>query len=380
MGEVELYDQRNIHCLIWPDTDDGRYAREYLVPLIRDGVKDYIANADTVMMVIKIGQAVLPITINCREYDNSYVCSPYTHYVSYALEELRELNNPGAEKCLAGILRILGFFLRQTECNKVVHVNNWLLSTNLYPDLTENAVIALICFLKKAFPTHALVFRSLNDKVNRKILQLLKEIGCMPVASRQIYGIDLSRGVLPSVYDVKNDLKLFVNTSYEIVPHSSFTAEDVPRIVELYSMLYLSKYSRHNPWFTEKFMQQALRTGIFTFIGFKKDDRLDAVLGFFQRNGAMTTPIFGYDTNQPKSAGLYRLLSIQIMMEATERKIYLNNSSGAAQFKRNRGAMGEIEYSMIYHRHLPWWRKAPWTILGGIVNKFGIPLLIRYRL
>ncbi|WP_371364028.1 hypothetical protein SRRS_49220 [Sporomusa rhizae] len=380
MEKVELFGKQNLHLLIWPETCDGQYAKEYLTPLILDGVEPYIKNVNTEVMIVKVGDCILPITINNGEYDNPYVCSPYNHYVSYAVEELRELKNPTLEKMLSGVINTVGYFLRRMDFNKVVHVNNWLLSTNLYPALTDDEISEILGFLQMRFPCHTLVFRSINAETNSSTINSLTMQGCVPVASRQIYGVNLRSGVLPSTYDLKKDIKLLVNTPYEIHQVSQLSAEDALRIKEIYNMLYLDKYSYHNPWFTEKFIEYAARSGILNFVCFCKEQQINAVIGYFQRNGVMTTPIVGYDTNIPTKTGLYRLISIKILLEAAKNRLYLNNSSGAAQFKRNRGSVGHIEYSLVYYKHLPWWRRLPWLVLAAIVNKIGIPLMKKYRL
>ena len=52
------------------------------------GTKKAIGNIDSELDRIKIGQSWVPLSINQTEYHNSYVCSPYTAYISYAKDEL----------------------------------------------------------------------------------------------------------------------------------------------------------------------------------------------------------------------------------------------------------------------------------------------------
>ena len=54
----------------------------------------------------------------------------------------------------------------------------------------------------------------------------------------------------------------------------------------------------------------------------------DDLLRYYVRNGVMTTPLFGYDTTLPPSAGLYRLLSI--LVERAD-CIYLSNRPSRAR-------------------------------------------------
>lgn len=380
MKNMCLYDAASIAQLRWPDTYDGAYARAYLLPLLRGGVTPYIGNVRTRLLALKLGAHVLPVTVNDGAYENSYVCSPYTHYISYAIEELRELKQPFLERCLEGILRAIGLVLKKLECNRTVHVNNWMLSTNLYPAIKAADVASLVAYLRRYFPEHALVFRSLNRACNAALLQALHDAGCIFLPSRQIYGLDLSGGVLPKRRDVKRDLKLLAQTPYEILAAEQLAESDAERIAALYRMLYINKYSRHNPCFTARWVRLAIRRKILQITAFRRAGRIDAVLGFFQRNGVMTAPLVGYDTQLPQEWGLYRLLFMQIMREAAQRGLYLNNSSGAAQFKRNRGYSAEMEYSMVYIAHLSPRRKLPWQLLSAAMQKIGAPLLQKYRL
>ena len=92
-GHVRLYDQHSVHTIDWPDTEDARYARAYLEPLMKHGTTEYMTNVNTTLLLARIDDLVLPVTVNEEEYDNAYVCSPYTHYVRYAKQELTMLQN-----------------------------------------------------------------------------------------------------------------------------------------------------------------------------------------------------------------------------------------------------------------------------------------------
>lgn len=39
VDRVRLYDQHSIKGMDWPDTEDGRYARAYLEPIMLDGTQ-----------------------------------------------------------------------------------------------------------------------------------------------------------------------------------------------------------------------------------------------------------------------------------------------------------------------------------------------------
>lgn len=91
---IKIYDKTNIDELDFPLSEDGIYAKKYLTPYIKNRTSFYIDNVETDLKILSIDNLVLPITINDKEYNNSYVVSPYTHYVTYSKEELKELKNP----------------------------------------------------------------------------------------------------------------------------------------------------------------------------------------------------------------------------------------------------------------------------------------------
>ncbi len=380
---IELYEAADAGEFAWPDDEYGRYAKRYLLPLLQEGSERFVRNVRTRLLLLAVDGIPLPATVNEEEYDNSYVCSPYTHYVSYAKQELILLGNRALIACLDAFLSGVGYGLRRSGFNRVVHVNNWLLSTNLYPELDEAQWDAVLEKLLALFPGHAIAFRSLSPTLNALMLDRLRSKGCLLVPSRQIYLLrtgEAGFGTAKSRWLLKRDAALAAKEGYETIGPGDVTESDLPRVAELYRLLYLDKYSRHNPQFTERYLKEALDNGILELHGFRRDGRLDAVLGFYVRDGAMTTPLFGYDTSLPQELGLYRMLSARLIELARERRLLLHESSGAAQFKRNRGAEAEIEYTAVYVRHLPLRRRMPWKALEGLLAKIGVPLLRKYKL
>ena len=90
MNDVEFCDASGLANFQWPSGTE--YERALLTPLIQHGVRPYFANIDTNMLLVRLGKIVFPVTINDREYENSYVCSPYTATISYPREELAKLD------------------------------------------------------------------------------------------------------------------------------------------------------------------------------------------------------------------------------------------------------------------------------------------------
>ena len=364
----------------WPQSEEGRYARDFLSPLLDEGVAAHLGNVETRLEVLCLDDLVLPLTINEAEYESSYVTSFYTHYVTYALEEMELVGGLPFEGVLRWVVRALGGVLRAGEINRAVVVNNWLLSTNLYPGIRGEQIATITAALLERFPHHAVAWRSIHPGLHGELAGHLGQAGYRLLASRRVYVVDLERDRPFQTTSYRRDLKLLRESSYEVVPGEELTASDAPRLVELYNHLYLEKYSHLNPQFSERFVRNALRTGALTFRCLRQDGRLDGVLGFFYRQGVMTTPFFGYDTSLPREVGLYRMLSAVLLHEARDRALVLHQSSGVGHFKRSRGAVGGLEFSAVRFRHLPFRRQVPWRFLGAVVNYLGAPLMNRLKL
>lgn len=377
---VVQYDLDSLARLEWPDTPYGQYAREYLTPLVERGAQPFIANVSTTVKVLTVGGVPVPITVNDTEYDNSYVCSPYTHYVSYAREELALLNNRLLEGGLSFLLTGIGWLLRRARFNRVVQINNWLLSTNLYPALSGEQLTAVMEFLRREYPGYTLICRSLSHETSEELIGSLVNYGCKLVPSRQIYLLHPNSSGSKARWLLKRDMGLMAKHGYTEAGPEEITPEDIPRIVELYKLLYIDKYSAHNPQFTEAFIALALEQKTLQVYGLRKEGRLDAVLGFYEREGAMTAPLFGYDTDLPQSVGLYRMLSAVLIGLAGSKGLLLHESSGVGQFKRNRGAAGATEYSAVYDRGTSLLNRCGWSFLELLLRRIGMPLIQKLKL
>jgi len=353
----------------------------YALPLIREGSSAYVRNVETEVQLLQAGRHLLPITVNYAEYSNSYVCSPYSTYVRYAQEELYLLQSRLLKKTLGAVIGGIGPLLKMAGIDQNVHVNNWLLSTNLYEPIEGEVLRELTRRLTEEFPGHALIFRSLNRVTNADMMEKLRRLGYILVPSRQVYFFD---GRSPDYLRKKNnkwDRKLLENAPYDLVEHEAIQPEDYPRIKELYDLLYIKKYSPINPQFTTAYIENAHRQKLIRMRGLRDGEGvLQGVVGCFVRGGVMTVPIVGYNTALPQRTGLYRMLMSMVLQEAAERSMLLHLSSGAAHFKRLRGGKPAIEYSAVYVRHLPAGRRIVWELLSFLLNRVGVPIMRRYRL
>ncbi len=368
----ELFTKENIHTITWPSTPDGDYARCYLLPIMLDGAQKFIKNIyNTQLMLAKVDDVIIPITISDFHPENTYTVSPYSHYVSYGgYEEVKHLNNPPIEALIKLLMSPVAWYFKRAELDKVVYINNYLLSTNLYPSVSSDQLSALSEALIKWFPDRVIVFRSVDQKKNPHIYQVLEANGYDMVLSRQVWYMDPVEASHTRQY--KEDVRVLRKHGYEIVDGKELSDDELARSLDLYNMLYLEKYSYYNPQFTFEFMKLARDEDILHLRALKRDGKINAVMGFFIRNGAMTQPLFGYDTSLPQEEGLYRLLTLITLQEGLQRNLLVHASGGVGKFKKVRGGKSVIEYNAVFSKHLPLWRQRPWKLIQAI-SKYAIP-------
>ncbi len=335
------------------------------MPFLKNGTSSYIDNVETRMMALLIDDIVLPVTVNFADYNNSYVCSPYGHYVGYCHDQL----SGKRKKLFAPLIDSYGSFYKLGKLNRVVMVNNWLYSTNLYPNLDAKQIQEIKEFLVKKFPHHAIVFRSINDYELLELKEILREHKFHLVPSRIVYFTKADSDSAFKSRMFKSDLSILKNSTYEI---SSLEIEDAARAAELYHKLNIEKHSKLNPQFNSQFIKMAIENNFLSFKGLRRDGRLDAVVGYYSTDKVMTSPLFGYDTDLPGELGLYRQLSTILLQEAKEAGKLLHQSSGAGDFKKLRRAESAVEYNAVYTKHLPFYQKASWSFLNKIMNTVGL--------
>jgi hypothetical protein len=340
-----------------------------------------VRNLRTTVVSLGEGDAVIPATVNQSEADNTWVCSPHTTYVRYAVEELRRFGHPWISRPLQAVCEVLGHYLWRSRIDDAVAINNWLLSTNLYPALDTRVLRGWLDEATDRWPGHAIWFRSLNNRYTADWLEAVVNSGGDLIPSRQVYLYDRIERDARRPRDLARDFALLEGTDLQPSPASEWTPRDFDRAAALYGMLYLEKYSRLNPEYTSEFLRDWHAAGLLRLGGFRDHTKeLQAVLGTFEMNDNITAPIVGYNITLPQDLGLYRLLMASVYQRAAHTGARINLSAGAADFKRSRGGIAAMEYSAVFSRHLPTRRRRALRILGTLTRRIGEPIMKRFEL
>ena len=340
---------------------------------------------DTCNLTTKIdglgaGDCAIPVTVNHAEENNCWVCSPHTAYVRYSQEELTRLAHPVLAAPLSALCMTLGNYLWRSEIDKVVAINNWTLSTNLYPALDKRDVREWIAESQQRWPQHAIWFRSLNRRYTPDWLAELEKLGCSLIPSRQVYLYDRIDSEHRMPANLRRDLKQLRARQHEMSPADSWNVADYERAATLYEMLYLQKYSRLNPHYGAHFLRSWHAAGLLNLMGWRNEaGELEAVIGMFAAAQTLTAPVVGYDTSTAPIRGLYRLLMAAVYDLAEKTGQRINLSAGAADFKRLRGGIASIEYSAVYTQHLARRRRRPIRLLARLSSAIGEPLMRRFQ-
>jgi hypothetical protein len=339
-----------------------------------------IRNLATQIDVLGSGAGSVPVTVNDGEPGNSWVCSPHTAYVRYSREELGRLAHPWLAAPFSLVCGALGAYLWKAEIDTAVAVNNWTLSTNIYPHLNATLLREWIEEARQRWPRHAVWFRSLNERYTPEWLEQLANLGCELIPSRQVYLYDHIDAGARSPANLHRDLKLLRSRRHEVSAADSWNSGDFVRAAALYEMLYMDKYSRLNPHYDASFLRGWHSAGLLRLMGWRGESgELEAVVGIFESGATLTAPIVGYDTYSPPRRGLYRLLMAAVFDLAARSGQRINLSAGAAHFKRLRGGVASIEYSAVYARHLPRRRQRAIRLLSRLTTSLGAPLMKRFQ-
>lgn len=379
MNKLHLYNRENIAQAKFPGTEDGEYAKRYLVPIVEQGPGFYIDNVFGEMTVLIIDERyVLPVFVPEINDCNSYVASFYSHYISYCAEELKELGNKWLEAAGKLLLKAIGVYFRAARTDRCVQVNNWLLSTNLYADIPVGLVAEITVFLKHRYRGYAIAWMSVNQEITSDLYCELKRQNYLFLPSRSIYIFKHEHKIKKVRETLKKDIKLKEESRFMIsetagIPH-------VSSVLSLYRQLYIEKYSIYNPQFNEHFMALLIKKQLVNFSLILDEGNVVGMSAYYKRNRVMTTPLLGYAGHYPQEDGLYRILSVDLIEKARKEDLILHQSAGAGNFKRWRGSSNDYEYRVLDVSGIPKLQRSAYYLLKLVLETIAVPLMKRKKL
>ena len=354
----------------------GSAPAAYAAALAEAGTARWIANAGSRLLLARCAGHDLPITLDEGGYGLSYVANPHSAYALYARREIELVGlQRGRMAAVAGV-GLLDRLLRAADVARICHIDNWLLSTNLHGGWRGEGLGELRRALAARFPGHFLALRSLDAWSSPELLEAARADGWILLPARQIWVVDDLASDWRPRNNAANDRRALARSGLSIERARALSPADAARIAELYSLLYVAKYSPLNPVFTADFVALTQRLGLIDYrLARAADGQIMAVAGMLVRDGVMTPTVVGYDTARPASEALYRI-ACYLFCEAAEQAGWrLHGSAGAADFKRARGAHGVIEYMAVQADHLSAARRAVVRGLAAALQRWAVPMM-----
>ena len=363
---LTLYDENDFHSIQFENEHESHHlVRE----LMGNKSFDFVSNVNTKIIAMGYENDIWPLTINHKEYRNALICSPYTTYVIYPLDEFKRFTKVWIKVAVLLNAAIMFVLCRLTRFNQVVQVNNNLNSLIKHPKKFIQLISEITKKIIQKYPKHAVTFFRVNDALDNDLLNALKEYGYLVFPDRSAHVFLTKNGVMQRSH-TKRDMSLLRKTSYEIVPHDALTIQDAERIAELYQSLFIEKHSRCNPQYTVYYFQQAIQNHWHHYTALRNTEgRIDAFISWFDKENVMTCGPLGYDSGVDRKMGLYRKLVAICLQRADQNEIIFNMGGGSDEFKSNRGSTQTLEYTAVYCKHLPFYRQISWKIVNYALNK-----------
>ena len=357
-------------------TADGSLAARHVAGFRADGTPALIANAACEVRLLRHGETRLPVTIDDGAHGHSYVTSPHSTYVLYPRDEIALMGLGGVRYAAEGVLAAVAGLLRLSRLNRAVHLDSWLLSTNLHGDWDGGGLADMREALAAWFPDHVTIIRSVDSWTCPALMDAVRADGWTLLPARQVWVTDdLARDWRPRSH-TKADARALRRSRLTLERPGTITAPDAARIAQLYHQLYIGRYSAINPRFTPAYIAMSAASGLLQYNLLR--DTTGEIMAFAAlacAGGVGTVPLMGYDTSRPQDEALYRIASYCAADLALTRGMRFHGSAGASQFKRNRGATGVIEYMAVDGRHLSSGRRAGLALLAKGLNRIMVPML-----
>lgn len=357
---------------------DGSLAGRTMAAFAANGAQAMISNAGSEAMLLRYGDWRLPVTLESGDYGHTYVASPHSAYVLYARDEIDIVKLKAGRTLASGVLGVMDALFRGIGLNRTLHLDNWMLSTNLHGDWKGEGLPAMRSALIERFPDRFLILRSLDPWSCPDLLEAARADGWVLMPSRQIWVTGDLRHEWKKRNAAQNDRRALGKSGLTVEEPTEIASADAARIADLYHQLYIGRYSALNPVFTPQFVQQSARLGLLEWRLVRgPNGTIMAASGMRVAGGVGTVPLLGYDLSRPRSEALYPIASYLASQWAMERGLRFNGSAGAGHFKQLRGATGQIEYMAIYGGHLSQTRRAGLAFLARSLNTLMVPMLER---
>jgi Acetyltransferase (GNAT) domain len=339
----------------------------YLVEFLRRPPTELIRNVGPIRTsVAAVGDAVIPLVINDGNASDCYLVSPYVHYIAYMKLEVRKMRPLWTTCMIRACLTVMGVFARRLRFDRFVSINNWLFTTSMTNDLSDEEVRGLKGLLREQFPDHAWVYREFKAS-NKALAEALSRNGFRRLIHRPVFEWDPQwhrerRFKRKTRLQIQRDLSLTEGHPYSVRCVGEGTSTDL--VAQFYADLYIHKHSRFNAHFTSAYFDTVLATGINRLSFVELGGRAVGFLTTCMDGDRLIASLVGYDQSiDRRRASPYRAAVGEAFRQSLASGRCLFLSTGVAAFKNGRGAYESMVYEAFEVSHLSLYRRLPWHLM-----------------
>lgn len=291
-----------------------------------------------------LGQSSLAVTLSrtLRTPDTSYITSLRSGWFDYAAEELQ-----ASSWWAAWGVRRLGTGARWLGLDRLILVGNWPVSTNVWDAVSGDALSDACTLAMAQSPNCFVAVRNLQASKHAELMATLRGLGFVALPARVVYEFDLRQGLARKPSHLTRDHTARKRSGLKVSVIQHATPQTSRRLATLYTRIYLDKHSQLNAQYTPEFFEDMLNEKVMrALLLTHSNGSTMAFAMLYQVGDTLTVPALGYATDT-EIDGLYRLLFSAIHDYTQTHALLLNYSSGAGDFKRKRGGVPQLEYTMV---------------------------------
>jgi len=296
-----------------------------------------------------LGDTSVAVTVSHtpRTSHASYLTSLRSGWFDYAAEELHDT------WWAAWTVRLLGTGARWLGLDRLVLVGNWPVSTQVWDTATSEQLPAICASVMAQHPHCFVGVRNLQTPKHAELMAVLSTMGFVALPARVVYEFDLREGLTRKPSHLARDHTALTRSGLNQVVLHQATPQTARRMASLYKRIYLEKHSQLNAQYTPEFFEDMLHGQTMRALALTHSNgNIMAFAMLYQVGDTLTVPALGYATDA-EIDGLYRLLFSAIHDHTQTHRLLLNYSSGAGDFKRKRGGVPHMEYTMVCAPSVP---------------------------
>ena len=307
----------------------------------RQPIERWMRNACADLKWLGSSPCAVTVSHTKRTLDTSYLTSLRSGWFDYAAEELND------KWWAAWLVRRLGTCACWIGLDRITLVGNWPVSTNVWDEATCTDLAQVCASVMAQHPTHFVAVRNLQSDKHAELMTELRRLGFVALPARVVYEFDLREGLTRKPSHLMRDHTARKRSGLRMVVTHQVSRESARRMSALYNRIYLDKHSQLNAQYTPDFFEDMVNHHVMrALLLTHSNGDIMAFAMLYQVGDTLTVPALGYATDA-EIDGLYRLLFSAIHEYAQSHALLLNYSSGAGDFKRKRGGVPKLEYTMI---------------------------------